>query len=174
MRMLHDGTVPGHGRANVNHILVGPGGVTVVDSKAVRARVRTGRKDGLFSSRPVLSIDGRDRTALAESVDAQIECARGVLRMTDFEGLDVRGALCFPYVDGLPVFQTLWVGDVMIDGPKRVAKLARRKGKLAVTTSSACGGIWIGASRTPERPQGPGLGSARKQAGCRLARRDMA
>jgi hypothetical protein len=130
VRMLHDRRVPGHGRANIDHILVGAGGVTVVDTKAWRGRVRVVRKGGLFSSRLLLLVDGRDRTALVEGVEAQVGYVRGMLKMTDFEGLDVRGALCFVDPNGLPLFSSMRFREVLIDGPKRVAKLARRPGEL--------------------------------------------
>jgi hypothetical protein len=130
VKMLHDRLVPGHGRANIDHILVGAGGITVVDTKAWRGRVRVERSGGLFSSRLVLLVDGRDRTALVEGVEAQAGYARGMLKMTDFEGLDVRGALCFVDPSGLPFFASLRLREVLIASTSRVAKLARRPGEL--------------------------------------------
>jgi hypothetical protein len=44
--------------------------------------------------------------------------------------LDVRGALCFPDPVGLPLRQ-LSVRGIVIDGPKPIAKLARRAGPLS-------------------------------------------
>jgi len=32
VRLLHDRSVPRHGRANIDHLAVGPGGVTVIDA----------------------------------------------------------------------------------------------------------------------------------------------
>jgi hypothetical protein len=130
VRILHDRRVPGHGHANIDHIMVGPGGITVADSKAVRGKVRVESKGGLFSSRRLLLVNGRDRTPLVEGVERQIGYIRAALETTDFEELDIRGALCFPNPDGLPLVSTLWLRKVMIDGPKRVAKLARRPGDL--------------------------------------------
>ena len=40
------------------------------------------------------------------------------------------GALCFPNPDGLPLRQ-LTVRGIVIDGPKPIAKLARRAGPLS-------------------------------------------
>ncbi|HEX3688202.1 MAG TPA: nuclease-related domain-containing protein [Solirubrobacteraceae bacterium] len=33
IRLLHDRRVPGHGQANIDHVAVGPGGITVIDAK---------------------------------------------------------------------------------------------------------------------------------------------
>lgn len=38
VRLLHDRRIPGHGKANLDHLAVGPGGVTVIDSKTIAAR----------------------------------------------------------------------------------------------------------------------------------------
>jgi hypothetical protein len=42
--------------------------------------------------------------------------------------LKMRGALCFPTPDGLPLFGQLNLSGVVIDGPKPIATLARRPG----------------------------------------------
>jgi hypothetical protein len=98
-----------------------------------------------------LLVDGRDRMVLVERVEAQVGYTRGVLEMTDYSGLDVRGALCFPDVNGLPVFSTLRLRNVMIDGPKRVAKLARWPGPPTPEALIACGATSAAASRRPDR-----------------------
>ena len=46
---------------------------------------------------------------------------------------DVRGALCMANVDGLPTFGRVAVAGVAVDGPKRVAAIARRPGSLAMS-----------------------------------------
>ncbi len=46
----------------------------------------------------------------------------------------MRGALCFPSPDGLPLLSQLRVRDVVIDGPKPIAKFARRPGPLTADT----------------------------------------
>jgi hypothetical protein len=38
VRLLHDRRVPRHGHANIDHIAVGPGGVTVIDTKCAARR----------------------------------------------------------------------------------------------------------------------------------------
>jgi Nuclease-related domain len=131
--MLHDRRVPGHGSANIDHLAVGPGGVIVIDSKTHRGRVQVERVGGLFAPRRgVLLINGRDQTRLVDGVERQIGFVRSELSGAGFDVIDIRGALCFPNVDGLPVLRGLVVRDVVIDGPKPIAKLARRAGPLPI------------------------------------------
>lgn len=128
VRLLHDRRVPGHGRANIDHIAVGPAGVLVIDTKTHSGKVRTDRWGGLFSTRrTVLLINGRDQTRLVTGVERQVEYVRAALQD---HAIQVRGALCFPEVQGLPLLSTLAVREIVIDGPKPIAKLARRPGPL--------------------------------------------
>jgi Nuclease-related domain len=129
--LLHDRRVPHHGRANIDHLAVSPGGITVIDTKTHHGKIRLERAGGLFTPRrSVLRIKGRDQTGLIEGIERQIEYVQVALARFGEDGIDVRGALCFPDVDGLPLFGQLKVRGVVIDGPKRVAKLARRPGQL--------------------------------------------
>ena len=77
---------------------------------------------------------GERRTARSDQADrrrrAPSEARRRRLTRVGFGDLDVRGALCFPDADGLPLRQ-LSVRGVVIDGPKPIAKLARRAGPLS-------------------------------------------
>jgi len=131
VRLLHDRSVPRHGRANIDHLAVGPGGVTVIDAKTHHGKIRVERVGGLFSPRrSVLRIAGRDQTRLIDGVERQIELVRAALASFGEDSIDVRGALCFPAADGLPLLQQLSVRGIVIDGPKAVAKLARRQGQL--------------------------------------------
>ncbi|MGA9860104.1 MAG: nuclease-related domain-containing protein, partial [Solirubrobacteraceae bacterium] len=50
-RLLHDRLIPGHGAANIDHLAVGPGGITVIDTKNYGGKVRTEQIGGLSSER---------------------------------------------------------------------------------------------------------------------------
>jgi Nuclease-related domain len=131
VKLFHDRRVPGHGKANIDHIAIGPGGITVIDTKNYRGKVRVQKAGGLFSEpRTILSIGGKDRTRLLKAVKEQIELVRGALAGTDDADADIAGALCFANVDGLPLIARQELDGVLIDGARRVAKLARRPGDL--------------------------------------------
>jgi len=149
VKLLHDRRIPGHGNANIDHIAIGPGGVTVIDTKTHRGKVGVERVGGLFSARrSVLRIGGRDQTPLIDKVERQVELVRAALRSVGMDQIDVRGALCFPDVNGLPVFRRLRVREVIVDGTKPVAELAARPGPLDPETVDR---IWrrLGSSFPP-------------------------
>jgi hypothetical protein len=128
--LLHDRRVPRHGNANIDHIAVGPAGVLVIDTKSHTGKIETDRVGGLFAPRrTVLLINGRDQTRLVDGVERQLDYVRHALRDSAPE-VELRGALCFPNPDGLPLFSQLRVRDIVIDGPKPIAKLAARPGPL--------------------------------------------
>jgi hypothetical protein len=131
VHLLHDRRLVGHGRANIDHLAVGPGGVTVIDAKAVRGDVRVQTMGGLFSQREqLLKVAGRDRTRLVRGVRAQAEVVRACLSSHGFHSVEVRCALCFADTGGLPLLRRLELDGVIVDGAKRVAMLARRPGSL--------------------------------------------
>ena len=150
--MLHDRRIPRHGNANIDHIAIGPGGVSVIDTKTHRGKVRVERVGGLFAPRrSLLLIAGRDRTQLIDGVERQIELVRAALAGVGVQSIDVRGALCFPNVQGLPVLAELSVRGVLVSGPRPVAKLARRAGPPISRRSRRSGAPSLAASRRPER-----------------------
>jgi hypothetical protein len=132
LRLLHDCRIPGHGRANIDHLAVGPGGVTVIDTKTHRGKIRRDWCGGMFvERRTILRINGRDHTKLITSVEKQIGYVRGALSGLDADTtIDIAGALCFPNVEGLPWVRRVEVRGVLVDGPRPVARLAARPGSL--------------------------------------------
>ena len=124
--VLHDRRIPGS-QANIDHVAIGPGGVTVIDAKHYQGKVRAETRGGLLRPRTEhLVIRGRDQTKLIDGVRRQVE-----LLVSICDATDVRGALCMANVDGLPTFGRVIVSGIAVDGPKRIAALARRPGSLA-------------------------------------------
>lgn len=119
-RLLHDLRVPGS-RANIDHLCIAPGGVTVIDSKNYRGRVEVRRKE--------LWVNGRRRPKLITGVLGQIEVVREALAAEGLHEVDLRGALAMAKVDGLPLLRRLQVDGVVIDGPRPIARLAARRPK---------------------------------------------
>jgi len=126
--MLHDRLLPGG--PLVEHLAVGPGGVTVVASwsaGALAAPLAVERLRGMFSARGELLVDegGADRTALVAPVRARVAA---VAELID-EMAPVAGAL---WLAGelTPRLRPLEVDGVVIAGPKAIAALAARDGDL--------------------------------------------
>jgi hypothetical protein len=131
VHLLRDRRLAGHSKANIHHLAVGPGGVTVIDAKAVRGDVRVETVGGVFSQlEQLLKVGGRDRTRLVRTVRGQAEVVRTCLATHGLHTVEVRCALCFADGSGLPLLRRLELDGVIVDGAKRVAKLARRPGSL--------------------------------------------
>jgi hypothetical protein len=128
--LLPDRAIAG-GRASIDLLAIGPGGVTVIAAESGNGRLRIESRSGLLRPRDErLLIDGRDRSALVEDLRRQIALVTAALAKTG-ESAGVRGAICVADVDELPLRGGLQVGDIAVDGPRRVARIATRPGPLA-------------------------------------------
>jgi hypothetical protein len=116
--------IPGS-RTSIDHLAIGPGGVTVIDAKRIRGRVRVRRTSSLFGDpRERLLIAGREETELLEGV------CRKVAAVSELLGARVAviGAMCFVESGGLPLFSNPTLDGVRIGGLRGIARLARRDG----------------------------------------------
>ena len=125
-----DRRVPGRGRANIDHIAIGPGGVTVIDTKSSRGRVQIATV-GILNRREQLLVNGRDRTSQLDALARQIARVAETLDRNDASDVGVLGALCFPFM------RREWLhysrareGLITVDDPAHIAKLVKRAGQL--------------------------------------------
>ena len=127
--LLHDRRMP-TSRGNIDHIAIGPSGVTVIDAKRYRGRIAVEHRGGLLRARTEhLRVGGREQTKLVDGVLAQAEAVRQLLEGSEHDGVTVRAALCF--VDGdWPLLGRLQVRGVPILPPRHAAKLCRAEGPL--------------------------------------------
>ncbi|TXK08970.1 NERD domain-containing protein [Microbacterium saccharophilum] len=97
LRVLHDRRIPGT-RANIDHIVVSPSGVWVIDAKRYKGqRPSLHVEGGIFRPRvETLRVAGRDKTKLVNGVHSQI--TRVTAALPD-GNVDVHGALCFVKAD---------------------------------------------------------------------------
>ena len=166
-RHLHDVRWPGRPFANLDHVVVGPGGIFVVDSKNWSGRIAV--------ERSVLRQDGRAReTAVASAADAGIAVAQ--LLPWPYAGA-VSPVLCFSREDAV----SGWVRDVMVCSTQNVALMLQTRPEVLTpaqvdaahellakqlrpaTASAAAGGATAGRRTTSGRTPGratPGRGAA--------------
>jgi hypothetical protein len=109
--VLHDVRWPGRAFANIDHIVLGPGGIFVNDSKAWTGRVEV--RDG------VLRQNGRRRDS---AVAGAAEAARAVAGVLGMEPTLVRPVLCFVGQAGLPG----WAGEVMLTTTDNLVQMLSR------------------------------------------------
>lgn len=130
--VLHDRRVRGRSRANIDHIAIGPTGVTVIDTKSSRGRVQLATA-GIINRREQLLVNGRDRTSQLDSLQRQMERVAGVLVQNGAGEVWVYGALCFPFM------RREWLhssrardGLITVDDPAHIAKQLKRSGPIDV------------------------------------------
>lgn len=83
---IHDRRVPGR-RTNIDHIVVAPTGVFVVDTKNVAGKVA--------ASRSGVRVAGRRQDKMLDGVTGQVAVVQGALDEARVAPLKVRGVLCF-------------------------------------------------------------------------------
>jgi hypothetical protein len=106
--ILHDQRWPGRRLANIDHIVIGPGGIFVIDSKNWSGDLRV---DG-----QTLRQNGRSREpAVAGAADAALAVAELVAPFA----FAVRPALCFTREEDV----TGWVRDVMVCSTSTLASM---------------------------------------------------
>ncbi len=132
IRVLHDRRIP-KSRANIDHLVVCPSGVLVVDAKRYAGRRPTKKVEGGFfvPRRERLLVGGRDSTSLVEGMKRQVAVVSDALAGEIPEPVGVRGFLCFVDADW-PLFG----GDFAVDGvevlwAKRLLGMAAAAGPLA-------------------------------------------
>ena len=130
--VLHDRRVRGRSRANIDHIAIGPTGVTVIDTTSSRGRVQLATA-GIINRREQLLVNGRDRTSQLDSLQRQMERVAGVLVQNDAGDVSVFGALCFPFMRReLLHYSRARDGLISVDDPAHIAKQLKRSGPIDV------------------------------------------
>lgn len=119
IRVLHDRRIPDTKR-NIDHIVVTPAGVWVVDTKRYKGAPGLRVEGGLFRPRVErLFVAGRDQTKLVDGVLGQVLDVREVV-----PDAPVRGALCFVDADWPLLAASFQVGGIEVLWPRKlVARL---------------------------------------------------
>lgn len=131
VRILHDRRIPGT-RANIDHIVIGPKGVYVIDAKKYQGRPRLRSRGGIIGPRVhTLTVGRRDCTKLISGVRRQVRTVRAVLDDGQTaENVKVHGMLCFIDADWALVKRAQTASGVQILWPRKVAARVRQPGQL--------------------------------------------
>ena len=134
VRVLHDRRIPGT-RANIDHLVVTPQAIWVVDTKKYKGRPSLQIDGGLFRPRvEKLMVDGRDKSKLVEGVEWQVERVQDAV-----DGVPVLGALCFVEADWPLIGGSFSARDVEVLWPKKLASrlIATTTGSVDVAATAA-------------------------------------
>jgi hypothetical protein len=129
MGVLHDRRIPGS-RANIDHLVVAPWGVFVIDAKNYKGRVERRDRGGFFSTDYRLYVGGRDKTALIAGLDKQVDAVRAALQ-PEFADVSVCKALCFVDADWSLFANPIELGGAHVLWPRALGKLVRTEGSLS-------------------------------------------
>ncbi len=130
--VLHDRSIPGT-RANIDHIVVSPAGVFVVDAKNWSGGVEQRDVGGWFKTDLRLYVGGRDRTKHLERMNSQLEAVKDALAArADWREVPVTGAFCFMSSENWALLarRPRRFGDVYVLWGKALGKLIRAEGAL--------------------------------------------
>jgi hypothetical protein len=92
--VLDDRRVPG-AKAVLNHIVVAPSGVWVIEAKDLDGRVERRDVGGWFKVEERLFVAGKDRSHLVDGLDRHVVGVENLLAQAGLTNVPVHSALCF-------------------------------------------------------------------------------
>jgi hypothetical protein len=137
VRVLHDRRIP-RLRSNIDHIVIAPGGVFVVDSKRYHGRVERRVTGSIFHPGPTnLYVGGRDRTSLASGVQKQLDAVSVALAGLGRPDVDMAGVLLFTTGDFSLFAKPFRIDGVEVHWPRSLSKRLKQPGPHSVETIAA-------------------------------------
>lgn len=123
--VLHDRKVPGT-RGNIDHIVVAPTGIWLIDAKNYTGRVRRRDVGGWRSSDERLYVGNRDRTKLIESMGWQVAAVRAQLDRLGHGDSPVCPVVCFTTSDWGWFAKPFCIGGVLVIWPAALVTMIKR------------------------------------------------
>lgn len=129
LAVLHDRRIP-RSKANIDHLVVAPWGVFVVDAKNYKGRVETRDRGGFVSTDYRLYVGDRDKTALVAGMTKQAQAVRAALDDED-ASLQICKTICFVDADWSLFARPIEIEGVHVLWPRALGKLVRTEGSLS-------------------------------------------
>jgi len=129
--VLNDRRVPGT-RGNIDHLLIAPAGIFVVDAKRHKGSLAIRDKGGLFRTDLRLYVGGRDCSRLADNMGWQVQAVETLLESVG-RTVPVTPVLCFLGVEWPLLFPPDSFRGVRLEGPRSLRKLVTRTRVLDVS-----------------------------------------
>jgi hypothetical protein len=125
--LLHDRKVP-KTKANIDHIVIAPSGVWVVDAKNYSGLVQQRDVGGFFKTDLRLYVGSRNCTKLVDGMDWQV---KAVLRTLGDQDCPVSSAICFTDAEWGWFAKPFTIEGVFISGPNALARRIAEPGPLS-------------------------------------------
>ncbi|HEY9478017.1 MAG TPA: nuclease-related domain-containing protein [Microbacteriaceae bacterium] len=135
VHVLHDRRIP-RTKANIDHIVVGPSGVFVIDAKKYHGRPSLRVEGGLIRPRTEkLMVGSRNCTRLTEGVHKQLGLVRSALASADLEQIPVSGMLCFVEADWPLIGGDFTIANLLVLWPRKAASRVVMPGNIDDATA---------------------------------------
>ena len=122
---LDDRRMP-RGPGNIDHVVIAPTGVFVIDTKALSGRIEIRQQ---WFKAPKLVIGGRDQTSIADGLTTQVTAVRAALARAGHGDVPVSGAFCFTRAE-LPIIGSRRFADLALTLRPGLTKMLNRRGPL--------------------------------------------
>jgi hypothetical protein len=123
IKLLHDRRVPGT-KGNIDHVVIAPAGVFVVDAKFYKGMIQIRDVGGLLNADKRLYVGRRDCSHLAENMGWQVEAVQRALEAATFRPLPhVAPVLCFVDSEWPLLFPPEVYKGVRLEGMRSIKKL---------------------------------------------------
>jgi hypothetical protein len=125
--VLNDRRVP-RTRGNLDHIVIAPAGVFVIDAKRYQGLIQIRDRGALFSRDERLYVGRRDCSSLAENMGWQVSAVTKALESarTEPSAIPVTPVLCFVDGEWPLLLQPEWYKGVRLEGPRSIKALLTR------------------------------------------------
>ncbi len=131
--VLHDRRIPGS-RANIDHIVVAPSGVWVVDAKLYTGKVECRTVGSIWNSQNRVYVGGRDRTKLVLAMARQVEATRAAVAADPLGSeVAVKPAVCFVASEWSFFAKPFELHGVTVIWPQKLAERIATPGRLTST-----------------------------------------
>jgi hypothetical protein len=122
IKLLHDRRVPGT-RGNIDHIVIAPAGVFVVDAKFYKGTIQIRDVGGFFKTDKRLCVGRRDCSHLAENMGWQVEAVQHALGAARLQPMPpITPVLCFIDGDWPLLFPPEEYKGVRLEGMRSIKK----------------------------------------------------
>ena len=128
---LHDRRIP-RSRGNIDHLVIAPSGIFVIDTKQYRGQVKKRDVGGLFRRDDRVFVGRRDCTRLVEAMPKQVTAVRDAVGEL-LGDLPVIPALCFVAAEWRLFARPFVVREVWVGWPRALGALIRQPGPLTPT-----------------------------------------
>lgn len=126
--VLHDRQIPGS-KANIDHLVVGPAGVFVIDAKRYTGKVERRDRGRVFERDWRLYVRGYDRTKLVTGMQKQVDAVRAAVSA---ETCQVIPVLCFVDAEWGLFADPLKFDAVHVMWPRALYRFLASEGPLGV------------------------------------------